>query len=156
MVFGEEFHTGGKALKSDILAKKINFFKTLGDHIQDIGLRIIAQEELTSATTIQLYQVPANRIAYLVLLNLATSNTITTGTLVRRSNIELQVPGEDTNLISLHNGPTTSSVTTVTFPNPMKLFTGEILNLQKATNLTTTLTVGTSILYEIDKEISLQ
>jgi len=76
MVLGEEVFTGGTALKSDILAKKIGFFKNLGEHVQLIGERIIVQSGIsgTDANTLA-YTVPANIISFVPSIQMTSTNT---------------------------------------------------------------------------------
>lgn len=67
---------GGKALKSDILAKRIDFFKTLNEHVQligDIVNRAASVSGATQAATI--YTVPKNKLFFWHLLAYENKNT---------------------------------------------------------------------------------
>jgi len=67
--------TGGKALESDILQKRIEFFKTRSEHIKDIGTEITFDKGVTNPTvTATVYTVPANRTAFIYFISHSLSS----------------------------------------------------------------------------------
>lgn len=156
MVLGEELLTGGKALESDIVGKKLEFFKSLGNHIQDIGVRNVVSISLPSTgTQANFFTVSENKTVFLTHINIAGhNNSVVIGevTVVFPENI-----GSELRLFLMSLGPSGGFDTkSVTFADPLKFNSGEALDLQKNVGASTMVVHGQVIFYELDKEISLQ
>jgi len=150
MVFGEELHTGGKALESDILSKKIEFFKTLSEHVKIIGDRNMIAGSVQASSTNDVYTVPTNKLYFLFSISIDDRNI---GAGNRRSN--LAIKGESPLLGVTSISGAIANVNMV-FDSPIILREGEVLTLSK-NNTNTGHEVNVSILgYEVNKEISIQ
>jgi len=152
---GEQIEgSGGVALKSDILAKKIEFFKTLGEHIQLIGQRILVNDSIggTDANTLA-YTVPANTLSFVQYIQITSTNLGATldrdlvvflGTSSPNGLLRLNVPPNDS-INYLHN-----------FIPMLIAFSGEpFLLVRNNTNADHVANIR-MLIYEIPSEISIQ
>lgn len=76
MVLGDEIFSGGKALESNIVDKRLEFFKNLSDHIQIIGNRLHLSSAIAglAAPTDTFYTVPQNRNFYIYTMTYGINN----------------------------------------------------------------------------------
>jgi len=69
--------SGGIALKSNLIDKNLNFFKTFSEHVQFIGTRIqlsAARQGVGADDTLAVYTVPANKISFLHTISTSVIN----------------------------------------------------------------------------------
>lgn len=150
MPFGDELHTGGKALESDILAKRIEFFKSLSEHVKIIGDRNVVAGGVQASSSVDIYTVPKNKLYFLFSVSIDDRNI---GAGNRRSN--LAIKGESPILAVTSISGAIANVNMV-FNAPIILKEGEIITLSK-NNTNTGHEVNVSILgYEVNKEVSIQ
>lgn len=150
MVLGEELHTGGKALESDILAKKLNFFKNLAEHVQFIGNRVVVGGSVQGASTIDIYTCPVNTLYFIYTVNITDRNA---NVGITRSNV--RILGE-TAFMSMQNNSSTIANQTIIFNPPIMLRSGEVIRLDK-NNTNTNHEVNVSIMgFETSSEVSIQ
>jgi len=151
MVLGEEVFTGGIPLKSDILAKKISFFKSLQEHVQIIGDRVTVNGSVQASTPDDFYTVPNNRIAFMFSISLEQRNN---GSITSR-NFTLTILGGGPFLFrNVRGGGQDNAM--IIYNSPIILKSGETLRLAK-NNTDTNHEVNIFVLlYEIPSEVSIQ
>lgn len=155
MVLGEEFSTGGKPLESDILAKRIDFFKTQGEHIRDIGTEIILDNSLVNPnTTVTVYTVSENVIAFVHYLSHSISS-VASGFTSNRSTIFLGQSLKPISILSVADPEAANS--DIIFIPMLRLDVGRQIVLSQTNSTVTgeTRAILRGILYEIPKETPL-
>jgi len=155
MVLGDELHTGGKALESNVLSKRLEFFKSLGEHIQSIGRRIIAQAVIfDGGTGSTVYTVPDNVIFWLFYLHYSVTHEAVSGA----SYVCQFTPAAvNQNIIFTiqSSGSEVHVSNPIIFPIPIKLNPNEAIHMNKTSNVNDTLMRISILGYEVPKEISL-
>lgn len=147
MVLGEELHTGGKALESDILAKRISFFRNLSEHVQLIGNRVVLTGSVQAVAVDDFYTVPQNKLFFMFTAMISERN-IGAG---NRSS-DLRIKGESP-LFKILNRADSFQNIFLNLNSPLILKTGEVLRLEKNNTLTGHEVNCHVVGYEINKEV---
>jgi len=151
-VLGEEVFTGGKALETDILQKRLDFLKSLADQVQLIGDRVHLEEAINGlalpASTF--YTVPNNRIFFMYSLHYSTINfTATTGV---QALLRMDTATESSLFFRSILKPNDVQNKVFTFAYPLLLKTGEILEFSFSSGGSWTARIEI-VGYEVNKEI---
>ncbi len=138
---------GGKPLESDIIAKRIEFFKALGEHVQIIGDRKVQNASVQTTTTSDFYTVPINKFSFIFAIALNYRN-ISAGN--QRTNVRIK--GESPLLsIPLQSGQ--SETITLPLASPLIMKPTEVLRLDVSASSVNHEASVNVLLYEIDKQI---
>ncbi len=148
MVLGEKLFTGGTPLLSDVVAKRISFFKTFSEHIQIIGERIVLAPAVQASSSTEFYTVPADKLAFMYKVSFSQQQS-GTGTV----RMTLTILGEGKIFEAQMRGVGAENNTMSLF-SPLPLFPGQVLELSKNNSLTSHEANASIILYEIPKEVA--
>jgi hypothetical protein len=153
MVLGNELHTGGKPLESNVIERKLEFFKTFGEHIQTLGERKTVTGNLdSSGTSTTVYTVPDDKNFYLFFLNITGSNVDANN--VRK--IEVYLDFSDKSFGHMLLIPTSDKTHTMTYPIPIRVDSGQSFILLKSSS-DLDLRASCQIWgFEVNREISIQ
>lgn len=140
---------GGKALKSDLIQKKLEFFKNLSEHVQLIGSRKILHASVQTSATDEFYTVPQRKLYFLFGIFMADRNTAGN----QRANVSIK--GYGTNyLLALVNRDNTVNNINIVYPVPIILKAGEALYLHKSNTYSEHECNATVVGYEVDAEVA--
>jgi len=138
---------GGKALKSDLIQKKLEFFKNLSEHVQLIGVRKIFSTSVQTAQISDFYTVPQRKLYFLFGIFMYDRNTAGN----QSANVSILGSG---NLLALVNRDNTFNNINIVYPVPIVLKAGETLRLYKNNTHSGHECNATVVGYEVDAEVA--
>lgn len=148
--FGDDIFTGGKALESDILQKRIGFFKTLSEFVQFRGNRSILSGSLQASNSVDLIAVDSNLVYFIFAVSLQQVTAA-----VGNARAEFLIVNSGT-IITQQVVATGVSNGTMNFSPPLAIQGGEILRMTKNNTNTNHVARINVTGYTLDKEISLE
>jgi len=142
---------GGKALESDILQKKSDFFRNFGEFLQFIGNRQSQGGSVQAGNSDNFFTVPVNSTFYIfqMIHSLTSSQTgsFTTQVFINTTNQTISFLGMRN--IGHQN-------VTISYPIPLRINAGESLTINKNNTNTGVIGVCFVVGYIVPKEVSLQ
>jgi len=141
---------GGKSIESDILSKRLEFFRNLSEHVLIIGNRVVSAACVQAGTTATIYTVPSNKFFFIYSVMMSDTNSN-----VGNKRLNFRVKGESSIVAMVSvSGSTQNKI--FTFPTPIVLKAGEILELNKNDSNTNHEGCAYVTGYEVDQEVLYQ